>query len=316
MIALLFFASVAQCSDREPQQNFNCLQVCRVPYFQCIQTGIPGWDITSLQKCVIDLHSSGGIKDAKCNTCVKDTLVQEDCVGGSCIDEETEAPTPEPATVEFCGNFSKREKLCILPENTNGQCIWDADNRKCVPGKLPDSEGRTSLNTLQPCLKTCQEYALECNFTHAVNQKNVGEMRSCAYSLAEKALEGVVDHTGGHVSTLKDCMSCLKDIFVVLGSPLDPPEGGFTLFNDFRRWIEKQVTQKRCTEAGGKYKRNDMSKPGKCIQNKPHKLRCRKIKRMDICTAVGCNVKGAKKAKKAKKVNVQQKKCNGKNKWK
>lgn len=296
MLLLLIGIAAAQ------QANFGCLQVCRVPYFTCIQKGIPGHEIERLQQCVIDDRAKG-IYDEKypdCVTCIDNVRPETDFPTAAV----TTPPTLAPVAPSFCDQFSKRPKVCLLPANSNGQCHWDDEEKKCVPGTPEQATGEVPpLDTLQPCLKICQEYALECNFSVGINQKNVTGMRNCAYSLAEEQLA----RGDGDARTIQECKGCLEDIFDVVGNPLTPPPDGFTIFNDYRRWMERQITSDRCKASGGKYKQKDKSKAGKCVINKAKKLRCKKVKRMDVCRAVGCNVK---------KANSADEKCNGKNKWK
>lgn len=297
LLSLLLAAVTAQ------QSTFSCLSVCRVPYFTCIQKGIPGHEIEQLQQCVIDDRRVGAYDDR-----------YPDCV--KCIDDlspETDFPTPTvttpptlmPVTAEFCDEFSQRKKKCLLADNTGGRCRWSHEETKCVPGNPEEADGEVPpLDTLQPCLKICQEYALECNFNIGINQNNINGMRACAYELAEEQLQ----RGDGDARTVQECKLCLEDIFEVIDNPLIPPES-FSIFNDYRRWMERQVTAKRCKTAGGKFKTKNPNKPGKCVMNKAKKLKCKKIQRMDVCRAVGCNVKDKKNKKDSPP------KCNGRNKW-
>lgn len=296
---MLFWAFLlAALTPAVNSQGFDCLQHCRVPFFTCINSGIPGHEIKLLQQCVLDDVQAGTYDQSHptCVTCVKDRWQVSTDFPTNAPTIPTPHPTQAPIEVDFCKPHT-RKRVCL--DKGAGKCKWDTVTNECIPGveitKEPTFPG---IVDIRPCLSDCRDFALECAFNRGVPQQCDDCMRACTVDVSEEKLK---DDPSDAMAGL--CSSCMRDLFFVIGDPNEPPKAGFVLFTDYKRWMSVKSSSTNCKASGGKWKIKGQR--GLCVINKAKKLRCKKITKEETCTAVGCNAKGGKKFK-----------CAGAHKWK
>lgn len=282
--ALVFLASIAAVTN-----GFVCMTLCRKPLWTCINKGIPGHEIEELQKCVIKDIQAGMWDD------------QTECI--ECFEEElkknTNFPTLAPVEeVEVdCGSNTRQKKCEKIPE-----CIWTKENSEKGECMLisdsqftPTPTKATYIDDMQPCLTYCRDQAMDCAFTHGVDTTCVPCMRECVYAVA-------FDRSNEELYK-PECGQCIGDVFSVLGDPQNPPVGGFALFSDYQTWLKNKGLAETCKSAGGKWKEGENK--SRCVApKKPKQIRCKKLKNVDVCDAIGC------------KFNEKKDRCSGESKFK